>query len=119
MIVGLILPLILLAIAGWIVPAGLGRLLPRSLVSLVANALISAGVLLLLAIVLFVWLYGPAAGRVWGEAPAYFLLLGVRSGLIWAPVMVLSVANLPRGWAAADWAADDRMRPRKRKRGTR
>lgn len=105
MILGVILPLILLAVLGWLVPMALGRVMRRSLASLLLNTLVSALVLLVIAIVLFVWLYGPAAGRVWSEAPAYFLLLGVRSGLIWAPVMVLSVANLPRGWAAEDWLA--------------
>ena len=102
MIAGVVLPLVLMAVAGWVVPAVLGRLLRRSLGGLLLNVLVSFVVLLVLSILLFVWLYGPAAGRVWDEAKGYFVLLGVRSALIWAPVMVLSVANQPRKWGA-EW----------------
>jgi hypothetical protein len=33
----------------------------------------------------------------------FFGKLGLISGMIWAPIMVLSVASLPRNWVKAIW----------------
>jgi hypothetical protein len=51
----------------------------------------------------FALLYGAAGGVVWREVPGHFAVLSLRSALIWGPVMVLSLANLPRGWREAEW----------------
>lgn len=97
------LPLVALAVAGWILPCALGRALPEGVGWLAVNAVLSTVLLLGLAAVGFVWLYGPASGMVWRQAPGYFLVQGARSALVWGPVMVLSLANLPRGWKRATW----------------
>ena len=33
----------------------------------------------------------------------HFLRLGLASALVWAPIMILSVANLPRHWKEKTW----------------
>ncbi|MEM8850270.1 MAG: hypothetical protein AAGE03_09575 [Pseudomonadota bacterium] len=110
MVQGVVVPLALLATAAWLLPWALGKLLPRSLWSLVVNGLISAAILTIAGIGLFAWLYGPTAGIVWQAAPGHFLILSARATLLWGPILVLSLANLPRRWPPAAWAlpgADD------------
>jgi hypothetical protein len=34
---------------------------------------------------------------------AHFMRLVAISGLLWGPLMVLSVANLPRHWQEGEW----------------
>jgi hypothetical protein len=70
---------------------------------LVANGALSAVLLAAIAGVGFALLYGAAGGVVWREVPGHFAVLSLRSALIWGPVMVLSLANLPRGWREAEW----------------
>lgn len=97
------LPLLALAVAGWVVPSMLGRFLPEGVGWLVANGALSTLVLTTAAAIGFGWLYGAAAGAVWHEAPLYFLVLSLRSALVWGPVMALSIANLPRKWTTVIW----------------
>ena len=105
MTVDLLLPALLLVALGWVVPWALARITPRSIPGLALNAGASVVILLGLGAALFAWLYGPAAGLVWREAPGAFVLLSARAALLWGPIAALSVANLPRGWPAADWEA--------------
>ena len=100
-----LLPVAVLMALGWLVPWALGRVTRRSLAGLALNAAVSAVLLLGLGMALFAWLYGPAAGLVWREAPGAFLSLSARAALVWGPVAALSVANLPRRWPASDWEA--------------
>ncbi|MCK0169085.1 hypothetical protein MWU52_16135 [Jannaschia sp. S6380] len=99
----LIAPLVGLAVLAWLVPWALGRLLPEGLGWLFAIGAISAVVLAIVAGVGFFLLYGAAGGVVLAERPWHFVLLSARASLIWLPVMVLSLANLPRGWKKAEW----------------
>ncbi len=55
---------------------------------------------------LYVWQGAPlsaimAAG--WAPGLWHFTRLGLLSALIWAPVMILSVAGLPRRWVRETW----------------
>ena len=100
---GLLWQVPLLIAVAWAVPWLLGRLLPEGLAWLFGIAALSALVLTVATAVGFAWLYGAAGGVVWREAPGWFLVLSLRAALIWGPVMVLSVANLPRGWTEAVW----------------
>lgn len=92
----------LIALA-WLVPQALARLMPEGMRWLVLNGAASAAILAGAAAGLFALAYGPAAREVWASAPLHFAGLAARSALIWAPVMVLSVANLPRGWRTRQW----------------
>ncbi|UWQ19029.1 hypothetical protein [Jannaschia sp. M317] len=99
----LILPVLFLAALAWIVPWGLGRVLPEGLGWLIVNGMISVVALAVGAGALFVLLYGSAGGVVWQEAPWHFVSLSARSAIVWGPVLVLSLANLPRGWREVEW----------------
>ncbi|MEM7488036.1 MAG: hypothetical protein AAF390_02820 [Pseudomonadota bacterium] len=104
MVQGVIVPLLVLGAVAWVLPWALGKALPKSLPGLVVNGVISAGLLMLAGMALFGWLYGPTAGLVWQSAPGHFLILSARAALIWGPILVLSLANLPRGWPPGAWA---------------
>lgn len=99
----LIAPVAALIALAWVVPWGLGRVLPEGVGWLVVNGVLSTAILAGSAALLFWWLYGAAGGAVLRVAPWHFAGLSARSALIWAPVMVLSLANLPRGWTRARW----------------
>ncbi|WP_298429697.1 hypothetical protein [uncultured Jannaschia sp.] len=99
----LLLPVLALLVVAWFVPWGLGKLLPEGVGWLVANGLFSSVLLAVLAALGFVLLYGEAGGVVWREAPWHFAVLSLRSALIWGPMMVLSLANLPRHWTTETW----------------
>jgi hypothetical protein len=107
---GLVLPAVLLALLAYVVPRLIARLLPEGLPALLANAVLSALVMCILSAVFFFGLY------VWQGVPARDLLahgmrqtlvtfggLGVMAAIIWAPIMVLSVAGLPRKWVHKTW----------------
>ena len=100
---GLIWQVPLLVAMAWAVPWLLGRLLPEGVAWLMAIGALSAAILTGATAAGFAALYGAAGGVVWREAPGHFLVLSLRAALIWGPVMVLSVANLPRGWKEAVW----------------
>ena len=103
MLTDVALPLIGLAVLGWLVPWTFGRVLPEGVGWLVVNGAASVLVLIAVAAFGFGLLYGDAAGSVWHEAPLYFIVLSLRSALAWGPVLILSIANLPRGWTTATW----------------
>lgn len=107
---GLLLPALALGVLGWLVPRLLARVWPEGVGPLLALAFVSTLILLALAAGFFLLLYlwqgaplaalfqpGPAAGI------AHFLRLGLLSALVWAPIMILSVAGLPRHWKEETW----------------
>ncbi|SFI97894.1 hypothetical protein [Jannaschia pohangensis] len=103
MLTDVALPLVLLGLAAWVVPWLLSKLLPEGVGWLFVIALLSACLLALIAAGGFYVLYGDAGDVILSAAPWHFLLLSTKAALIWAPVMILSVANLPRGWKEAVW----------------
>ncbi|GIT89663.1 hypothetical protein JANAI62_08520 [Jannaschia pagri] len=100
---GLILPVLGLGAIAWGVPWLLGRLLPEGVGWLVVNGCVSTLLLICLSGLGFWVMYGAAGDVVWRETPWHFVILSGRSAIIWAPVMVLSLANLPRGWTEVEW----------------
>lgn len=107
---GLLLPALALGVLGWLVPRLLARVWPEGVGPLLALALVSTLVLLALAAGIFLLLYA------WQGAPVaalfepglavgvvHFLRLGLLSALVWAPVMILSVAGLPARWTEERW----------------
>ena len=99
----LIGPLIALVAVAWLVPWLIGRFLPEGVGWLAVNGVVSVLVMTAIAGAGFVWLYGAAGGAVWRAAPGHVAILVLRSALVWAPVLVLSLANLPRGWKTVLW----------------
>ena len=106
----LILPAFILAAAGWLVPRGLAMVFPEGVWPLLWLALTATLILLALSTGFFVALYlregvplaalfapGLAAGLL------HFLRLGLSSALVWAPIMVLTIASLPRHWEHETW----------------
>ncbi|MEJ6404662.1 hypothetical protein [Yoonia sp. 2307UL14-13] len=92
------------------VPRVLGRLLPEGVKPLVLNTFLSTVLLFVISALFFLCLY------LWqGLSPAqimepglsanilHFGRLGLTSALIWAPIMILSVAGLPRKWIHETW----------------
>ncbi len=107
---GLIWPAALLALLGWLVPRLLSLVWPEGVRPLLALAFVSAALMTLLAMGLFAALYvwrGVPLAMLWepGAGPflLHFLRLGAASALLWAPILVLSVAGLPRHWTRATW----------------
>jgi hypothetical protein len=107
---GLIIPALALALTGWLVPKLLSLVWPEGLRPLLALALVATLIMLALATVVFVGLYlwqgVPLAAlfaQGWGPGLWHFARLGVISALLWAPIMVLSVAGLPKNWVKETW----------------
>jgi hypothetical protein len=107
---GLVLPALVLGVLGWLVPQLLGRVWPEGVWPLLGLAFVATLLLMGLATALFVLLYlgqgVPFAVLldvgVMGGWP-HFLRLGLGSALVWAPIMILSVAGLPRRWVKETW----------------
>lgn len=106
----LFLPALTLAVLGFLVPRVLARLLPEGVKPLLLNAFLSTILLFLLSAVFFLCLYvwqGASMERLAEPGLAanvvFFGQLALVSGIIWAPIMLLSVAGLPRKWVKETW----------------
>ncbi len=107
---GLVIPALALALIGWLVPRGLSLVFPEGVRPLFVLAFVATLIMLVLGMVFFVILYvaqgvplsalfapGIASGVV------HFLRLGLISALLWGPIMILSVAGLPKTWVKETW----------------
>jgi hypothetical protein len=106
----LIIPSLALALVGWLVPRALSLVWPEGARPLLLLAFVATLVMLVLAGVFFLGLYlaqgVPLTGLAetgWAPAVAHFGRLAVISALIWGPIMVLSVAGLPKHWVRETW----------------
>jgi len=107
---GLLIPAVLLILVAAATPFAMARVLPEGIAGLIVNGAISALVLTGMSAAYFLWAYGRTDTRVvdlLGAAPGatlvYFLRLGVQAGLIWAPVMILSLSAQPKRWKTVQW----------------
>ncbi len=107
---GLFLPALILAALGFVVPRLFALVLPEGVKPLMLNAFLSTVLLIILSALFFVALYlwqgAPleeitATGRT--TAVVVFGQLGLAAAIIWAPIMLLSVAGLPRKWVKETW----------------
>jgi hypothetical protein len=107
---GLIFPAALLALLGWLVPRGLFLVFPEGIKPLLWLTFTATILMLFLGMGFFLLLY------LWQGAPidtlfepgfliglAHFGRLGLISALLWAPIMILSVAGLPKLWTKETW----------------
>lgn len=107
---GLFVPVAILAVLAFFVPRLLARWLPEGVTPLMVNALVSTVLLFALSAAFFVLLYfwqGVPVGQMSDAGLAasvgFFGRLGLMSAIIWAPIMILSVAGLPRTWVNETW----------------
>ncbi len=107
---GLLIPAVLLALIGWLVPRGLSLFWPEGVKPLLMLAFTATLVMFLLSagffVALYVWQGAPLAllfeGGFW-PATLHFAKLGLISALLWGPILILSVAGLPKHWAKETW----------------
>ena len=107
---GLFFPAVILAVLSWMVPKLLSFVMPEGVKPLLLLALLSTLILFLLSsvffFVLYIWQGATFAQLAEGGLATNILLfgrLGMIAGMIWAPIMVLSVAALPRHWKKEVW----------------
>ena len=106
----LFMPALVLALMAWFVPKLLARVMPEGVKALLGIAFLSTVFLFVLSggffVALYVWQgmtraqfadFGFAANVL------FYWKLGLIAGMIWGPIMVLSVANLPRSWVREVW----------------
>ncbi|SHI54821.1 hypothetical protein [Wenxinia saemankumensis] len=107
---GLIWPAATLGLLGWVVPRLLSLVFPEGVRPLLALAALSILIMLGLGMATFAGIYlwrgvplGALAEGGIGPALGHFLRLGAVSAMFWGPVLLLSVAGLPRGWVNETW----------------
>ena len=107
---GLFLPALIMAAMGFIVPRLWAHALPEGVVPLMVNAFLSTVLLFALAACFFVGLYvwqGMPFAEImapgWAKNIMFFGRLGLMSAIIWGPIMLLSLAALPRRWVKKTW----------------
>ena len=107
---GLLIPAVVLALVGWLVPRGLSLVWPEGVKPLLLLAFVATLMMLIISAGLFVLLYisrgvpfavlfetGVLAGVI------HFVRLGVISALLWGPILILSVSGLPKHWIKETW----------------
>ncbi|MBV2359576.1 hypothetical protein KUH32_07310 [Thalassococcus sp. CAU 1522] len=110
MLTQLALPTLVLMALALAVPRLGERLVPETLVGLVALGIGSAIMLWLLSAAGFALSYlwrSPEVADLLGVLPGsgarHFLVLGLKAGLIWGPVLILAVSTAPRRWKTERW----------------
>lgn len=106
----LFIPALVLALSAWFVPKLLARVMPEGVKPLLGIAFLSTVFLFALSAAFFVVLY-IWQGMTWAQFAEYgfaanvlfYGKLGLIAAIIWGPIMVLSVANLPRHWVTKVW----------------
>ncbi|MEL6960604.1 MAG: hypothetical protein AAGL89_16820 [Pseudomonadota bacterium] len=106
----LLIPALCLAFMGWAVPKLLALFWPEGVKWLFALAFVSACVMSLAGAGFFAFLYaqqGVDVGLLVEQqglgTVAHFGKLSAISALLWGPLMVLSVAGVPKGWVKEVW----------------
>ncbi|NIY70991.1 hypothetical protein HCZ30_00910 [Marivivens donghaensis] len=106
----ILLPAVALAVVGWLIPQLIAKFLPEGLKPLAINAVISILVMMLIGICFFIGLYVIQGFPIFELLDAgftavleHFVPLAAISALLWGPVLVLSIANLPRHWSKVVW----------------
>lgn len=106
----LLLPAMVLAALGWFVPRILALFWPEGVKWLMLLALASTFVMAVAGAVFFAILFmvqGESLGELFRvnavENALYFGRLSLISALLWGPLMVLSLAGVPRNWVKEVW----------------
>lgn len=106
----LFLPALVLSGLAFVVPRLLARVLPEGVKPLLLNAFLSTVLLFMISAVFFFFLYlwqGVSIETITSPGLAanviFFGRLGLVAAILWAPIMLLSVAGLPRKWVKETW----------------
>ncbi|KPP89617.1 MAG: ER protein Pkr1 [Rhodobacteraceae bacterium HLUCCA08] len=106
----LLIPALVLAAMGWLVPRVLSHLFPEGVRPLLALTAVAIAIMLVLGAVFFAVLYlaqgvdfAVLLEPGWPAFLGHFARLGAISGLFWAPILILSVAQLPKRWKEKVW----------------
>ena len=103
----ILIPAIIMAVLGWMVPQRLARVMPEGVKALCALAVIAFVLLWIMSGVIFGGLYasrGADFETMWSLAGMVVLARsGLMASIIWLPLMIVSVANLPRKWVKETW----------------
>ncbi|MCA1776487.1 MAG: hypothetical protein LC676_13005 [Loktanella sp.] len=107
---GLLIPAVILAFLGWLVPKLLSMVFPEGVKALFVLAFVASLIMFAISVVFFIALYmwqGVPLSRLladgWAMNLQYFGRLALIAAMIWAPFLILSVAGLPRTWKKAVW----------------
>ena len=110
MFTGVLFPALGLMLCAVVIPIGLERWVPESVAGMVLNGVVTAMLMTGLATGYFLWAYArqdtrllDAIGFAPGETLGYFIRLGLSSGLIWGPVMMVVLSTSPRRWKENVW----------------
>ena len=106
----LFIPALMLAGLAFAMPRMLARVLPEGVKPLLLNAFLSTIFLFVISAtffaVLYIWQGVPFAEMMvpgWSANIAFFGRLGLIAAIIWAPIMLLSLAGLPKKWVNETW----------------
>lgn len=106
----LLVPAFVLALLALAIPQLLARTLPEGVAPLMLNAFMSTLVLFLLSGGFFFVLYlvqGLSVAQILEPgiigSVTFFGRLGLIASILWAPILLLSVASLPRKWVTKTW----------------
>ena len=107
---GLVIPALFLALLGWLVPRGLSLWFPEGIKPLMVLGFVATLIMFVLSGLVFAGLYVsqgvPFSELFAGDVAAgiaHFGWLGLLSALLWGPILVLSLAGLPRTWVEETW----------------
>lgn len=107
---GLLFPALVLALLGWLVPKMLSLVFPEGVRPLLILSFVSATIMLAISAFFFVGLYviqGVPFAALFDQSVlagiSHFGWLGILSALFWGPIMVLSIAGLPKNWVEETW----------------
>ena len=107
---GLLLPAVCLAALGWAVPRVLAIWWPEGVKWLMSLALASTLVMAVFGAGFFAFIYaqnGVNLDDLWATGGVsvviHFVRLSLISALMWAPLMVLSLAGVPKNWVREVW----------------
>lgn len=106
----LLLPALILGVLGWAVPRALARVWPEGVRPLVWLGVVSALLTLLAGMGFFLILnalQGIPPRSLFADGPIQGLVtlarLSLSAAIIWAPILVLTVAGLPKRWTEETW----------------
>lgn len=106
----LLIPSMMLMLFGWLVPRGLSLVFPEGVGPLLRLAATSVVLMFAIAMLFFMGLYqarGAPLREFFTEGlldgMIFFGKLGAASALIWGPILILSVAGLPKHWVEEEW----------------